>query len=144
MTWTVRSSILAVLHLSWQESKCLLCLGSQLYGCFGAAFAETLTLHTPLQCLPPHRLIEPLCAGIPWSWKVAILGNVFLLASCSFIFLNVILIHENLARSHHFSLSLTGYCGCSEASSLSSSLQMMSDIRIYAPKLLRTKAHTLI
>lgn len=58
LTWTVRSSILAVLHLSWQESKCLLCLGSQLYGCFGAAFAEPLTLHHPSSVSassPPHR-----------------------------------------------------------------------------------------
>lgn len=56
---------------------------------------------------------EPLCAGIPWPWKVATLGSVFLLASCSFLFLSVNLVRGNLAWSHQFMLSSPSYYVCS-------------------------------
>lgn len=100
-------------------------------------YASLLTFQPPSCSLPT----KPLCASIPWSWKVAMLVNVFLLALCLFLFLSVNLICGNLAWSHQFTLSSPSYV---LASSLSSFLQVRPGIRIYAPKLLRTKAHTLV
>lgn len=62
----------------------------------------------------------------------------------AYLFLSVSLVHGNLGWSHQFTLSSPSCHECSLASSLSSFLQMQSDIRIYAPKLPRTKAKNLL